>query len=85
MLNVELDHFSSISVSGPQSENSELMGHDTKTRSFKWDQVSGQFSFSQEEKEHLTTAVERLQEMSHRPEDIAILLRRYTGQTCSEV
>ena len=72
-------------MSGQQREKFELVGQHGKNRSFKWDQTSGQFSFSQEDKEHLETAVERLEEMSRRPDEVAILLRRYTGEKCSEV
>ena len=57
-----------------------------KNRSFKWDQASGQFSFSQEEEAHLQRAVEEMEEMCGKcPDTLAVLVRQYSGETCSEV
>ena len=67
-------------------ENFQTLTEITKNRSFKWDEASGQFSFSQEEEAHLQRAVEEMEEICRKsPDTVAVLLRQYSGETCSEV
>lgn len=77
---------SSISTTEPPlDENFQTLTEKNKNRSFKWDQASGQFSFSQEEEAHLQRAVEEMEEMCRKsPDTVAVLLRQYSGETCSE-
>ena len=79
--------FSSIARTDPPSEeSSKIFTEVNKNRSFKWDQTSGQFSFSQEDEAHLQRAVEEMEEMCGKcPDTVAVLLRQYSGETCSEV
>ena len=56
--------FSSIATTDPPSEESyKILTKMNKNRRFKWDQTSGQFSFSQEEEAQLQRAVEEMEEI----------------------
>ena len=87
MINIKHPLFSSISTTDPPVEESfKILTEIDKKRRFKWDQASGQFSFSQEEEAHLHRAVKEMEEMcGQSPDTVAVLLRQYSGQTCSEV
>ena len=85
-MNHNIDKYSIFSSISKTEAPFEILTEINKNRRFKWDQASGQFSFSQEEEAHLQRAVEEMEEMCGKsPDTVAVLLRQYSGETCSEV
>ena len=64
----------------PSKENYKQVTETGRNRSFRWDQASGQFSFSQEDEAHLEAALGQLEDMAvTRPDTVAVLIRQYTA------